>query len=525
MKGTFLRSAANAELESRGGAAILLLILLLVGVRSVFAAVEKPFWFDELCTVIVSRLPSAAGISEALRQGANPQPPAYYIAEHLARQLVPYDHLGYRVLSILGALMTIACVYFILSRRVSRSSALVGASFVLCTAVAGYYATEARPYALGVGCFSAAILAWQRIDDSRLYAIATAVALAAAASLHYYAIFVWPAFLAAELSIWVFKRRFRVSAWAAIVAGALPMAFVTSLMLQQRQYYGTHLWAMPSFNVALFAHDLLFDAKGRWGPLTAVGLTVLLLWLNTGERVERGLPGERSASSACVPAEELILTLMLLWLPLVVFAAAKIAHGGMLERYSMPAILGGALALGYVVDRAPVAGRYLLLLLFLLGYAAISVDYLKDALHRSLLAQRAEAANELDAIAEQARKPALPIVISDEDSFVSMAYYTLDSSRSRMYFIADPASAVTYSKLKTDTVDRNMLALRRYFPLQVEDYATFLSTHREFILVTYYGNLDFEWLSYRLVHDGYAPVLISSSPDQDYEVFDVTVKP
>ena len=107
-------------------------------------------------------------------------------------QLVSDDHLGYRLPSILGLLLTVSCVYFTLSKRLTRLSALVGATFLLCTELA-VYSYEARPYALMIGCISAAILAWQRIDDSRLYSAVLAVSLAAALSLHYYASLFGPA--------------------------------------------------------------------------------------------------------------------------------------------------------------------------------------------------------------------------------------------------------------------------------------------------------------------------------------------
>lgn len=80
MRSIFLRLAAGTEFGPRKGAAVLLLILLLVGVRSVLRAISKPFWFDELCTVIVSRLPGAAAIWKALDQAADGQPLSVHLS-------------------------------------------------------------------------------------------------------------------------------------------------------------------------------------------------------------------------------------------------------------------------------------------------------------------------------------------------------------------------------------------------------------------------------------------------------------
>ena len=226
---TQLRLAANTEFGIRRSSIILLLILLVVGLCSALHAVSKPFWYDEVCTVILCRLPSASAVWKALGNAADSNPPFFYLILRLTRHLVPADHLGYRLPSIMGLLGTISCIYVILSRRVDQLSALVGATFVLCTPLASF-AYEARPYALMLGCISAAMLAWQRTDDSKLYSLLLTLAMAAAVSVHYYAVLVWPAFVIAEASVWVFKRRFRIGAWAALVVSALALLFFAKLL-------------------------------------------------------------------------------------------------------------------------------------------------------------------------------------------------------------------------------------------------------------------------------------------------------
>jgi hypothetical protein len=504
---------ANVELGAKKSIALLLLILLTVGLCSTLHAVSTPLWFDEICTVIVSRLPSVSAIWAALDHAVDGNPPVYYLVARATRHVTSGDHLGYRLPSIVGLLGVVFCCYAILSRRVRRLSALVGTAFILSTAVAGY-AYEARPYDLMLACVSAAVLAWQRVNDSRLYSAVLAVTLAAAVSLHYYAILVWPAFLLAETSVWIFRRRLRVHAWAALVVGAVPILFFAPLLLKVREYYGRNFWAKPSFRQAFLTHDWLFGFGDYWGLIFAVGITAILLYLRIPIVASNGRSRQGQAEMDVVPIEELILSLTLLWLPLIAVAAAKLGHGGMTERYMLPTVLGGALALGYVIDNTPGAGRALLLILLLMNYALSQVGIVKSALNGSLLEARATAAHEAEMIVTNLGEPELPIVFANGHKYLAIAYYTPSDLSRRLHAIADPQAAVLFHKGKSDSLDLNLLALRPYFPLQVEDFDDFVSKHREFILIS--GGAD--WWLRRLVHDGFTLRLVSAAEDKVYKV-------
>jgi hypothetical protein len=526
MRTTLMRWTANiAEFGARRSTAILLLILLASGLFSALHAVVKPFWYDEICTVIMSRLANESEIWKALDDAADTNPPLYYSVTRVARQLIPDDHLGYRLPSILGLLGIVAGLYLFLCRRVNQLAALVGASFVLCTPLASY-AFEARPYALMVGCISGAILAWQRIDDSRLYPVVLAITLAAAVSLHYYAILVWPAFVLAEASLWLFGRRFRVGAWAAIFTGAVPLLFFAGLLGNLRQYYGQNFWAQPSAAQALSAYDWLFSVDGYWGWTFTAGLTAIFAYwslINTSKAAARRSPENRNGPDQrdrALPIEECVLILVLLWLPVISVAAAKASHGGMISRYMMPTVLGGALAVGYLASKAPIEARGLLLVLMLMNYGLSSVSDVKKILEGTLLEQRATAAGEVKVILTRHSESDLPVVISSGLRYLPMAYYVPAGASSRLYAVTEPGEALKFAG--TDSVDLALLVLRRYFPLQVEDYGDFASRHREFILVSGSGQW-FDWWPARLSHDGHTVSLLEGGGDT--KIYKVTLRP
>jgi hypothetical protein len=523
MRTALLRPVNGAEGDARRNIAVLLLILLAVGMCSALHAVAKPFWYDEICTVVVCRLSSASEIWNALNHAVDTNPPAYYLVARFARQLVQDDHLGYRLPSILGLMGTVFCIYVILSRRVSRLSALVGATFVLCTPLA-VYAYEARPYSLMIACISCAILAWQRIEDSWRYALLAAISLAAAASLHYYAILVWPAFIVAETSVWIFHRRFRVRAWASILAGALPLLLYLKLLLKLHQALAPDFWAQPSFMQVLTAPNWLFYLGHFWGFTFSAGITAIFLYFDFANTAAPGEPGRRPVGKKVLTIGEQVLIFMLLWLPVIAVVAAKITHGGMTERYMMPTILGGALAFGYLSSKVPRAVAAILLVLFLTSYALSSFHVVKSALNGSLLDQRTAATHEVQAIVAEDDQAGLPIVISNAVRYLPLAYYTPVESNRMLYTIADSDAAVRFSANKNDSVDRALLVLRQYFPIQVEDYGGFVSRHREFLVVAGSGRglgEGFEWLPVRLALEGNTVRLLSTTAGT--EIYKVTM--
>jgi hypothetical protein len=152
---------ANSKLAMK----LLVLIIVVAGFASTLQAIRTPFWFDETATVAVARMPGLSGIWRALEAAADTNPPLYYYLLQVSRNLIADDHLTYRLPSILGLLVSIFCIYKFLSRGVGAFAGIIGSTFLLLTPMR-YYAHEASPYALMIGCVSVAIVAWQRSADS-----------------------------------------------------------------------------------------------------------------------------------------------------------------------------------------------------------------------------------------------------------------------------------------------------------------------------------------------------------------------
>jgi Dolichyl-phosphate-mannose-protein mannosyltransferase len=514
---TTLSRIANTELEARAANTVLAVILVGVGSISLLSAYEKPLWFDEILTVIMCRLPSVSKLWQALGNAADTNPPLFYLVAGSAHRLVPDDHLGYRLPSIVGLLVTIICTYLFLSRRTDRWSALVGATFPLCTQLA-YYAVEARPYALMTALVSVAILAWQRSDDSRLYSLIMGVALAIALSLHYYAILVWPAFVLAEATVWLHGRRFRIATWMALILSTAPLFVFARLLLHLRQYYGRNFWSRAGFGQIFSAPTDLYNFLDYWVWCLTIGAIVVLVLWSIGNPVRPYFSKPREAAERALPVEESALMAVLLLLPVFAVLAARVTGAGMTFRYMLPTVLGASLAVGFMSSRASREVRAVLLVLVLGNFGLSSLTVMKKTLTGSLLVRRSLAAREGNAILAAYQRFGLPIVIAPSIKYLPMVYYMPVGQSTGLYALADPHAAAAY--FNSDSVDLALLALRQYFPIQVEDYRTFASTNREFLLVSLHAARA-DWWPLRLSHDGDNLTLVSAN--EGMQVYKVTL--
>jgi uncharacterized membrane protein len=309
--------------------------LLTLGIVATLRAVHKPLWFDEIFTRVLAGMPTPAEVVEALRTPVDAMPPLYYFICRAGMLLLPDDHLGIRLPSVIGFLVAVWAVFAFLSSRVDRLSALTGAVFVACTALADY-AYEARPYALMTGSVGCAVLAWQRVDRSPVWPIALACSLGLAVSCHYYAVFVWPAFALAELLVLVCERRCRIGVWLALVIGLIPFVVCWPLLASVRSaigQHGQHWWGASRMSYILSSPQVLSKwSGGMWGPaLTAALAAVCMLWTLRGLPI-RVLPAAIRLPPSPLTAGECGLTVGLLAVPVVAVVVTMATGGAMSER-------------------------------------------------------------------------------------------------------------------------------------------------------------------------------------------------
>ena len=117
-------------------------------VRSFCQASIKPFWYDEICTLILVHQERISTIWSALRDGADGQPPLFYLAERWFTPPIAHEHLALRTLSILGFAATILCLFFLIRKRRGNTLAMFCAAIPMVTILFRDYSVEARPYSV-----------------------------------------------------------------------------------------------------------------------------------------------------------------------------------------------------------------------------------------------------------------------------------------------------------------------------------------------------------------------------------------
>jgi len=229
-------------------------------------------------------------------------------------------------------------------------------------------------------------------------------------------------------------------------------------------------------------------------------------------------PGMASRPAADTPFHELVLVLGFVALPFIGFAATKIGHGIMVNRYVLPALLGMAMACGYLLQWS---GRKSLAVfaVFVLSVVAFQ-ERPFWVTHRGHLTAIQSPAEDLERILNGLPGYRdLPVVMSDGTDYLAIAHYALPGQARRYVSVVDPAAALTYQG--SDILDKSLLVLRSYWPLQVHDFPTFAAEHRRFLLYSRGGMFD--WWPARLAREGYALRAVVAEPGVKIYLVDVGV--
>lgn len=470
--------------------------------RNVFVAAVRPFWFDELNTVIVAGQPTLGKLWYALRHAEDSAPLLYVAVEHVCAIFIPKAEIAYRLPSILGFACILWCLFVFIRTRSGPGIAFVCSVLPLFTQLYWRYSVEARSYEAVVACIAIALVCYQRVERKR-WAIGFAASLLAAEAFHYYAFFMFAAFFAAEFVYAVQNRAVRRRVWLALFLGFLPLVAAYPLLRQMKQFYGAHFWGQPTWAV-------VWNMYGRTPyHVSLIAMAVLAIV----SAITILVPVRRSPNSGpeLSVANEHVAAIVLIGVPVLEYVGITLAHGALTMRYALALILGVSIGVSYALrflGRWAVLPAAVAVLVLMVGQ---EVFQWKDRLPHP--GQFMSPASSFEKLADAAGHTDLPIVISDGEAYLPIAYYASPQWRGRIAAVVDPTNAVTYAG--NDSVDRQLSALRRCFALQVYDFPAFASQHRSFLLYSDGG--DFDWWPRRLAAEKY--VLQPLNADQTGKMF------
>ncbi|HTR35472.1 MAG TPA: hypothetical protein VMH80_06205 [Bryobacteraceae bacterium] len=467
-----------AEILTRHPYVFLVLVSLAYFLITIYRAQRKLFWFDELFTFYIARLPDLGSIWAACKSGADFNPPLLYLLTRWSQAVFGAAELGTRMPQIVGFWLFCLCLYRLVSVRGGVLAGFIALLFPLTTG--GYwYAYEARSYGLVLGFFGLALICWQALAQGSahrtLMLAGLTASLTCAALCHAYAFLLLVPLGLGELARTILRRRFDSLAWCALL---LPLAVLIAILAPLlRAIRAAHIPpALPSpGNTIWSGWDLSL------APHFALAVVLLLaaqsLWVavsSTGTR-------NQSATNGSLAAHEIVALGALLGTPLFVFIATRAAGVPSFGRYSLIAMAGFACLLGAACTQARATGLAVVLISLLFCAGAFWQFYRGSFVVEPSTRLKVATRDAGDAFSFKwltASAPGdEPIVLADDLEFASMFHYAPAPIRSRFVFLVPDVNGEGYSRLQSCCGA----------PGIVMSTAAFLAAHRSFFV---YGTLN-----------------------------------
>lgn len=466
---------------------VLLLLAIAWFTATAAAAAKRPFWHDEIYTILLAGLPAPGLIWSAVRDGADLAAPLNTLLTYGVHAMLGEGHVWTRLPALIGAVLMLASVFTFV--RVRAGTSLAVAAGVLLTWTAAYrYSSEARGYGLMLGMFALALLAWAEAAAGRrrtLHLPLLVVAVAGATWSHYFGLFALAPIGVGEAVRTVGRRRLDGPMWIAVATSLLllaPLFLVVRGTLPQTSTF----WSRAAFAETVATYTFVLHDLGAGVVLAAV-----LVGVVTALLVRAMVPVTRVFSLSSVPRHEVAAIATCLLLPVLEIGAAVLTTGVFAPRYALPTAIGAGLGMPLLLSRLA-AGRALGPVLFALVLAVpfgqTVVQSVRTPPFVSPLTSRPLLHQTLD-------RPAA-VAVTGGLVFLQLWYYATPDARPRLVYLADPDAAVTHTG--SDTIDRGLLALAAWTPISVADYRRFTVDRPEFLVYTAGSG----WLLAQLERDG-----------------------
>jgi hypothetical protein len=411
-------------------------------------ASRKLFWFDEIFTLYISRLPDLRSLWHVLMAGFEFNPPLLYILTGFSNRLLGENPVSARLPEIISFWIFCLCLFRFVSVRSTALAGFISMLFPMVT-LAHWYAYEARPYALELGFCGIALVCWQSAADhpsKRLWQLlGLGAALAGVLLTHGYAFLVFAPIVMGELARTAGRGRVDWPVWVtiAISSGALIVLVPQSLALRSV--------VIPATVTHASLAGLVTNYISYLKPAAYVGFGWLILMCVVRTKAHTPTP---------IPAGqprlyETVALLVFLAIPALQCLVAWLTGAPPIARYSICWIAGPAALLGIASARRPVVAIGTLVLLV----AQIGANELKFRSSQVLIEPSVgyPISTSLSEFRERYRwmeagDKTLPIALLDSFDFLPTAFYAPPDLLSRMSYVKPSRSdlvGIFYSGLRT----------------------------------------------------------------------------
>jgi Dolichyl-phosphate-mannose-protein mannosyltransferase len=487
------RTLEKAVLKTTDGLFIVLFSIVYFS-ETLIRASEKRFWYDELCTLYICRLPTLKDAWLAVLHGADYNPPFFYVIQRTSMALFGDGEIAMRLPQMLAFWILCVCLFLVVERKAGTLGGVAAMTLPLLTG-AYFYAYDARPHGIVLGFCGLAVLCWQRLEEqprSKRWLLGFALALQAAFLTHCYAILLVIPFAVIEIVRAARSKRINWRMWIALAAPAViaVVSFVPLLgsFRQNLQSGGFNALFSASFPQFPVFYKLLFSRS----ILVLSLIVVVFAFERSGFLAKRDT---ESLSRYRFSFWDLLLILGFLGMPAYGLLLARIMHGPFIGRYFMSAVVGVCVAVGLGIGMRPrnrgasaIAGVIVLLAMLDAGMAiwdrahGVGEDLVEPSTKKVVnTAPHDDLAN--DPLIKSASH-SLPIATSDMFDFLYLVHYRPTES-SRFFQVVPSKKSLDYVTMHP-VLEWCRVQCNREFT-----YGDFLQQHPDFLFYSRPGSNSF----------------------------------
>jgi len=470
----------------KGRYAVLLVLTVVYAAGAMLHARGKPFWYDEVFTVM-SAAPQNAADSWRASQKLDSAPPLTHLLTHFTVHWFGQNEISARLPEIAGFWIFSLSLFFFVRHRLGVFYGL--AALLLPLSTQAYdYAFEARPYGVELGFCGLMLVCWQRAGGSQRFRHAAwcagiALSLVGAFLCQYYAVLLYLPLAGGEAYRSWKTRRMDWGIWIAMAFGAAPL-----------------VWRLASIRAAVhgFSHTSWsevhpFDVLDFWNDGLQSGLSILVVALVAMALWAWKAPpqSQEPEKPATLPPWEILAAILFLAIPFLTVVFGLWVTHVYSSRYALVGLTGIVLLVPLVVARMA-RGRALVAFLF------VALAGLRLIVVTTTFSPPRDLQGEEFVLVDALKQG--PVVVADGQLYMQMWFYLPEPLKSNMIFLVDREASVKYQTFNTAAIDSALASVRLSFPIRALDYRTFATPGKEFRLLE--NPLKPGWMLEKIAADG-----------------------
>lgn len=349
---------------------------------------DRPFWMDEIHSWLLVTDPNVGHAMAALADGADYNPPAYFLVARWTAILGPITEWNLRLFSLGCTLLAMLALYSMLARSFSVSASLAATVFAAGHPLMVLQSTEARFYA-----FWLCLLMWYcwllTLSATSSFAktcqfLALIILLVTICATHYFGILSVVLATAAWMASHRRDRNHLICGAVLIATGIAAVACCLPFLQGQKAALSCDTWVKPSTLSSSLNYLKLFVPLL---PLSVCCGVAFVDWISRQQKGSDSAGATTSEHGVCKWSVEASVLLALTGMPLVLTAFSWLVQPALVDRYATTAIVAVAPFLAWLLSAAaPALRRSVCALTWIL--LLLSIQHAADTWDHSLQKQQ-----------------------------------------------------------------------------------------------------------------------------------------